>query len=1063
MYRGSRGIIAVFAGALLAGQMAFGQTSLATVRGSVIDQTGAVIATASVMVIDAETNVRRSVVTTSAGDFEVPDLKPGLYRLEVSVPGFKTYVAGALQLQSDQVSRVDVKLEVGDTATKLLVNAAPPVINLEEAKVAATVSNKTYENSPIGARNRWNPNMMLAVLPQVQPSETSNAFTISGVTGNQIEEGMDGSPTQNTVNQIHNMEDVEEVLIVTNNNSAEYPRAGYFNLVGKRGYNDFHGNLVYYFQNNALNAREYFAVQKASAVYAPYAASAGGHIVRNKTFFYAAYDGERDFSRNQVLLSTPTPRMRQGDFSELLNQSKPTVIRDPFTGAPFPGNIIPSTRLNPLSTTVQNQYVDLPNLGAAGQLTQNLNVLFPYPVDLFRVDYLTGRIDHEFSSKNHFFVRMNNRWTPYVLLTNWPKLFWTRQRYAWHQVYSDTHIFTPSLVHTFQFGWYLNRVRDGQEVDGNKPLQGDQVVSQLGLQGVNAQHLSAMGFPAMNITGYPAITVQPGGLTQNDHDRTYSDSWTWVRGKHIMKFGAELRNYISFSGSVPTGTFGSFTFNGSLTGYGYADYLLGLPYSSQRLQPLLNRYQRTAEFGSYFEDTWKLSRRLTLDLGIRWDYFGPTKFDDGLMFNWDRATGNVIVPAAAMNRISALYPKSIQISQGNVAVNPDKRNFVPRVGGAYRLSDRTVLRGGYGIYNEFFGQFPFNNTGGPFQLTEQFFNTITNGVPLFQFPNPFPPGNGTAPSQSINGYPLNASNGKIHQFNVTIEHELAGIGLRATYVGTRSYGLNYYLNLDKPMPSATPFSSVRQPFPQFVSASYDEHDGKQRYNGLTLRAHRVAGSLTFDAFWTWSANLSNFLDLENPYSHNFWNRTGDVASHRVVTSVFWDVPIGRGKDLGSLPAVFDRLLGRWQMGYVGIFATGLWFSPSYSGTDPSGTNTFGGLPDRVADGNLPANQRTPQHYFDTSAFVTPPAGRFGNSGVNILEGPGRDVSSVSLERMFRITERMRFQFLATATNLFNRPGFDFPAANVSVPGAGIISTSYNISGLDRASARRLEFRGRIKW
>src|SRR2546427_4375082 len=383
----------VLASVLLAVPVAFGQTSLATVRGNVVDQTGAVIVSAAVSVIDAATNVLRSVLTTAAGDFEVPELKPGTYRLEVSARGFKTYVAEALQLQSNQVSRVDVRLEIGDASTRVLVDAAPPVINLEEAKVAATVSNKTYENSPMGARNRWNPNMMLATMPQVQPSNSSNNFTISGITGNQIEEGMDGSPTQNTVNQIHNTEDVEEVLIVTNNNSAQYPRAGYFNLVGKRGYNDFHGKLAYYFQNNALNAREYFAAQKASAIYVPYAASEGGRILRDKTFFYVAYDGQRDFSRNQILTTTPTPRMRQGDFSELLNQGRPTLIRDPLNAAPFPGNIIPAARLNALSLSVQNQYVDVPNVGVPGQLTQNFNVLFPYPVDLYRVDYITGRID----------------------------------------------------------------------------------------------------------------------------------------------------------------------------------------------------------------------------------------------------------------------------------------------------------------------------------------------------------------------------------------------------------------------------------------------------------------------------------------------------------------------------------------------------------------------------------------------------------------------------------------------------------------------------------------------
>src|SRR5262249_41537461 len=157
------------------------------------------------------------------------------------------------------------------------------------------------------------------------------------------------------------------------------------------------------------------------------------------------------------------------------------------------GNIIPASRINALPVKVQNKYITPPNIGAAGQLTQNLSIVFPYPVDLFRVDYATARIDHEFSSKNHFFARINNRWTPYVLLLNWPEPAWTRQRYSWHQVFSDTHVFSPTLVHTFRFGWYLNRVRDGEPVNGFQPIRGDQAVAELGLQGVNPKSYSAMG------------------------------------------------------------------------------------------------------------------------------------------------------------------------------------------------------------------------------------------------------------------------------------------------------------------------------------------------------------------------------------------------------------------------------------------------------------------------------------------------------------------------------------------------------------------------------------------
>jgi hypothetical protein len=226
----------------------------------------------------------------------------------------------------------------------------------------------------------------------------------------------------------------------------------------------------------------------------------------------------------------------------------------------------------------------------------------------------------------------------------------------------------------------------------------------------------------------------------------------------------------------------------------------------------------------------------------------------------------------------------------------------------------------------------------------------------------------------------------------------------------------------------------------------------------------VTGAFTFDVHWTWAQSLSNYLNLENPYSHNFWNRTGDVPNHRVVASAFWSIPAGRGRALGAqLPRALSAAVGGWQLGYVGIFATGLWFSPVFSGSDPSGTNTSGGIPDRIRDGNLPSGERTTDRWFDTSAFVTPPRGRFGNSGLNILEGPGRHVHNLSLEKEVRITERIRFQLMAAGTNMFNRPHFNFPANNVTVPTGGVVNSSYSISGLDRASARRIELRGRVKW
>lgn len=1051
--------------ALAAAGGALAQVS-STIRGAVTDQSGAIVTGVELILTDVETSVQRRTISNDAGNFEIPNLKKGVYRLEVRAQGFKAFKAEDLILESAQVRRVDVSLQVGETATEVTVQALAAVINPEETKLAGSVTVKNYQFSPQSGIDRFNPSMFLVTLPNVAPSQGGgHDWTISGMRGSQIEEGLDGAPTQGTVNQIHNMEDVEEVKIVTVNNSAEHPRAGYFNLVGKRGYNAFHGTAVYYVQNSALNARDFFDPRRVPQKFHIFGASASGRIIKNRTFFYTSWNGIRDPSQNFFLTNAPTARMRDGDFSQLLSQQRPTAVRDPLNGNPFAGNVIPRARLNQVPLRVQERYIPTPNRGGPDDLNNNLTILHPYPFDLYKVDYFSARVDHEFSSNNHFFYRILNRWTPYVLPRTWPGLAWTRNRYAWHQVFSDTHVFSPSVVLTARFGWYLNKVVDGNTVDGYEPLKGDAVVRELGIQGVNPRGLSAMGFPEMNITGYTALNLQPGGTAQDDHDYNAAATLSKMTSTHSIKFGFDYRKYIGYNNVVPNGTYGQFAFNGSLSGFPYSDFLLGLPFTSTRVDPLVDRRRRSNELGLFVDDTWKLTSRLTLTLGLRWDYFGAASFDDKLQYNWDRASGNVLVPQEVIGQVSRLYPTNlIRVVAGEAVIKPEKRNFAPRLGAAYRLNDKTVLRGGYGIFTEFLGPFAFANTGGPFQLSETFINLATPGTPLFQFPNAFPAGAGNIPSQSIVGFPVEARNGYFEQFNITIERQLAQVGFRLSYTGTRGHGLNYNININKPQPSLTTFTQARRPFPQFIGATFGLQDGRTKYDALTFEAQKKVGDLTFDAHWTWGNSFADNLNLENPYSYKFWNRDGLTPRHRFVGTVFWALPVGRGKKMmGNAHRALDLVAGGWLVSFQSLFQTGLFFSPSYSGSDPSNTNTVGGMPDRVSNGNFPPDNRTINRWFDTAAFTTPAAGRFGNSGVNVLEGPGRNVHHLSLAKTFKITERFNFNLMGAATNLFNHPHFLFPNSNVTVPSGGVVTSSYSNFGADKAAARRWEIRGRINW
>jgi hypothetical protein len=562
-----------------------------------------------------------------------------------------------------------------------------------------------------------------------------------------------------------------------------------------------------------------------------------------------------------------------------------------------------------------------------------------------------------------------------------------------------------------------------------------------------------MGSPRLDITGFTTLRVNPGGLIQNDKSWDIADSLTLAKGRHVLKLGFEFRPQSNFSGTVPEGTYGIFNFNGSLTGYGGADFMLGLPFSSQRVDPLTNRTQLDSELGIYAQDSFKVNSRLTLELGLRWDRFGKANYDDGFIFNWDRASGNVIVPQEALKAVSPLYPSNIKIVTGDAQQHPSMRNFVPRLGVAYRpFGANFVVRGGYGIYTETIGRFARAQGGGPFQISETFFNSIQNGQPLFAMPNPFPAGAGSIASQSVSGFDPQTRNGRLHQFNFTVERQFRDIGVRLSYFGGRARGLNYNASINKPQPSLIPFVQNRRPFTQFVGASFARTDGAANFNALTLQGQRKVGQVTFDGHWTWASNYSNTQNLENPYATLFWTRDTNTVRHRVVLNAIWNLPFGKGQRF-----LVNQALGGWQLYWIAYIETGQFFSPSFAGSDPSNTNTVGGIPDRIANGNLPTAERTLSRWFDTRAFAVPPAGRFGNSGLNVLEGPGLHMHDLTLGKTFPITERFRFTFMAAAQNLLNQANFSNPNANLSAPGSYGAVTA--VKGY--APARQIMLRGRL--
>jgi len=469
------------------------QLTLSTIRGTAADPTGAVVAGAEITVTNIGTNEKRTVKTLDSGDFEIPDLVRGNYRLSATQTGFKTFVADGIFLEGQQVRRINVTFELGSVGTEVTVTAGAAVIQTDTSKLQGAVNTAKHFDTPwVGAEATLDPSLFITTQPMINQTSGVWSSQWAGQASTQVQEGQDGHTNDNAVNQLNDIMDTSEVTVVTVNNTAEFSRVGYMNMVTKAGANEFHGRAAFWHQNSALGAREFFETTKAKQLVDTASISGSGRIIKDKLFFFAALNFLKVPSKQFYLRTVPTSLMRQGNFSELLAQTRPTIVRDPTTGDPFPNNLIPTARLNPLSLKVNEKYLAAPNRPG---LTNNFGFTFPFPTDYsLRKDW-TQRIDYQATNKNRLMGRMIENWDLYVLPGGYPVFAWTRVRYNIHMVVEDTHVFSPTLVNTLRVGLYQEKVTDGDTLYGVTPAKGADAVKELGLQG-QPQGLQRHGFPA---------------------------------------------------------------------------------------------------------------------------------------------------------------------------------------------------------------------------------------------------------------------------------------------------------------------------------------------------------------------------------------------------------------------------------------------------------------------------------------------------------------------------------------------------------------------------------------
>lgn len=1047
------------------------QTVNATLRGTVTDASGGVIPNAQLTLLEPATGqIVRQASSTANGDFEFAELKPGTYELRCTSTGFKQFIASNILLDSGQVRRVDAPLVVGAATQEVTVSAGAAVISTESATLMDTVSSKQHDQSP---------------QVTIYPTTYALLTTLSGVQGgngtfpvvngqnqSQQTQTADGIPNDLQGQQNNNANLFAEVAATLFNAPAESAVPVQFNQVTKRGTNSFHGSASYRIYDSVFNAQGYFDTRKTPYIQHEWNLEVGGPIWKDRTFFYGQWFAQRIPLGTAYRASVPTTDWRNGVFS--------STIIDPTTGSPFANNTIPADRISPVAKAFQDNYFPTPNVAGNTSSINNYAFHFPFNSDLYRGDWPMARIDHNLTKNNTVFARWLTRVTPYVLDNGLPSLIWTRVRRNSQWAAGDTHIFTPQLLNSFRFGYSTDYIGDGQPEGGHTPPDGSKVLALTGLQGSNPSGLTGQGFPSISIAGLTSLSNVAGGVKANNHILSLNDSITWQVGRHVVKFGGSIERFSNFYGVIPD--YGTFNFdgsstglaNGSLTGVPYADFLLGLPQTSQRTTPLGNREQTLSEYGIYAEDSFKLTPRLNINYGLRWDIYGTPNAADHLMFNWDPSTGNVIVDPAALSKVSPLYPSTITVKPGDVRAIMDKSNIAPRIGLAYQLSDHSVIRGGYGLYTSRFdnagslGSFlPINpqlGSTGPFSISQIYQHVPSDPTTSLAFPNPYPSSTASAniPSQSVNGYPRQITHGRIQQYSVTYEREIAKVGLRVSYVGSHTTGLNYSVNTNLPAPSTTRFTASRRPYPQFVKTTLLRFDGSAKYDSFQVAAKRRVAGLTFNASYSLTRNLADYLDTENPYDVlGHWANDAVTQRHYASASAVWSLPFGKGhRYLSNSGGIGDRVVGGWSSNVMTYLGSGVWFSPTFTGSDPSHTGTSGGRPDLIGDPNKVSGGKSKTNWFNTAAFAVPQAGHFGNALPNSLESQRLYVTHVSLIKAIPITERVKFNFVTQISNVFNHPYFAVPSGNISVPGGNQFTSQVGtFNSLEIAKPRQISFQG----
>jgi len=1084
---------------LLAALPALAQTQ-AGISGVIHDPSGAVIPGVSVTITNPATNFVRPAISNDAGVYNFPVLQPGRYNIKVELPGFRT-ITQDVELQVQQSARLDFTLQVGEVSQTIEVSGAAALIATENATVGTVIENKRIVDMPLNGRNflqlvSLSPNVSYGFNSSQQADERqggSRAAQNISVAGQRSEfnhftlDGVENTDVNfNTYVGLPSIDALQEFKVQTGIFPAEFGRATtQINVSTKAGTNQFHGTLFEFLRNDKLDAKQYaFAGDrpKDPLKWNQYGFTLGGPVFlpkifkgTNRLFFMSNFEGFRERRSSRKLFSVPSVKMRSGDFSELLPTTR---IFDPLTRTQFPGNVIPPGRIDSTSTKLLEFYPP-PNLNP-GLVDYNYEATQNRVADK---DQFIQRIDFVESSKSNWFGRYSwgdeSELQPNFYLNGSKVLTTVHQA-----MLSNTRLFSTSMVNEFRFGF-----NSFYNLKGGELANVRDVMSELNIPGMSKTAPLAWGTPEVVIVGFTGLQLlgrtfgdnSNGPYANRNRTSQVIDNFSLTRGNHSFRFGGELRwdQYNQLGNQFVRGQFrfepNATSLRGAAnTGYSFADYMLGYSKRSQGSVSLAEVQFRAMSQSYYIDDTWKIHPKVSINYGLRYEYTPPFLDKTGNLANMEVPFVDTTPNVADMSRHPTFvrqgtgdfyegfpirFEPSVKVARdgrlGERLVADDKKNFAPRLGIAWNPSSKWVVRTGGGM---FYAQ----DTGNPrFDMARNLAgrrrDDATPDTLDLTWNAPFRGLGGTTvliaqPYVLANIY--NRRTPYSIQYLLNVQRELGGdTALEVGYIGSVSRRLESLRVFNEAIPGATGSVASRSPYPELGRIQEVDGSGKANYNALSVKLQRrFSKGLTYLFGYTWSRSIDTgsairVHDTDTLFPQDSYNLRGERGlssfdtAHRSVTSVLYELPVGKGRRFLNRSGVADAVVGGWQLGSIFTLQSGF---PETVITSKDQSNTGAGYDRPNATGqsaNLPRGERNIERWFNTDAFVLQPFGTHGNVGRNTIITAGLIQWDFSVHKEFRIVENHAVQFRFEAFNFPNQPNWGNPDVTIISPSFRKIRTT----------------------